>query len=73
MIFLFLFFFFNLLSPVYHRGQPVPRLHQLATYMKFVLSLATLPKEKGLRRNIHDKSRFDIRAIMCRRDRANAI
>ena len=54
---------------VTQRGQPVPRVHQLATYvyMKFVLSLATLPKEKALRRNIHDKSRFHIPAIVCRR------
>lgn len=52
---------------VTQRGQPVPLLHQLATYvyMKFVQSLATLQKKNALRRNIHDKSRFDIRAIVC--------
>lgn len=73
-IFLFQFFFFWVCCHLHNnddvtqRGQPVPRLHQLATYvyMKFVQSLATLQKKKNaLRRNIHDKSRFDIRAIVC--------
>lgn len=72
-IFLFQFFFLIYChlynnDNVTQRGQPVPGLHQLATYvyMKFVQSLATLPKKNALRRNIHDKSRFDFRAIVCR-------
>lgn len=53
--YIFLFqFFFKIYCHLYNndnvtqRGQPVPGLHQLATYvyMKFLQSLATLPKKK---------------------------